>query len=955
MVRRAGGDGGQNIQGLAPEPWRRWPRLAGVALVTLALGFCLAPPEARSEASPSPQPTPVSSSPLPSPTPAPGQITLWLPGDTPLFLAPIPAGSFAMGSMGAVNGQGTDQRPVHDVTLTRHYHMGQYAVTKRQWTAVMGTAPWSGQEYVLDHPDSPATHVSWEDIAGPEGFLDQVNRYLAETDQAGAGRLRLPTEAEWEHACRAGTTTRFYWGDDPGFQQIDAFAWYEWNAFMERHHFAHVVGQKRPNAWGLYDMSGNVWEWCQDWYGPYTAAPAIDPAGPDEGASRVLRGGSWISIPLLSRSSWRIRANPTSAGGALGFRVAATSPESWIPATPAPLPTPTPSPSSAPSTMADMTLHLPGDVSLTLVPIPAGSFQMGAPLQEERWQWMEMPRHPDSTRRQPDPNAERQQHETEGPVHTVTLTRDFHLGQHTVTKAQWTAVMGTTPWADKDWVLDHPDSPAVYVSWDDITGPDGFLERLNAHLALTGQAAAHQVCLPTEAQWEYACRAGTTTRFYWGLDPDSVRIVDCAWHEGAQEGEYAHVVGRKRPNPWGLYDMSGNVWEWCRDRYRPYSQEPQRDPVGPTDSWWRPVLRGGAWHSSPYNCRSAHRHSGYTNAREAWVGFRIAVCPGTLVIEVAPAHAGWKLTGPGAFAEITATGTTTIVGAPAGLYAIDWLPLAGHVAPVSISAQTLAPDGVTTFTGQYAQTSLGEAITLMLPGDTPLEMVPIPAGLFRMGPSNHPHHKHTPPVTLTRDFYMGKYPVTQRQWNALMDRAPWTNWARESPDNPAVHMTWAAITGPDGFMARLNAHLADTGQDIEVRLPTQAEWEYACRAGTTTRFYWGDDPDLMQIDEYAWYDENSRPITQGWGPLAVGQKRPNAWGLYDMIGNVWEFCLDGEWERSAEPVTDPMGPPVSEFGVLRGGSWNKPAEMCGSAYEYLFVTAPDGGSPDQGFRLVAPR
>jgi formylglycine-generating enzyme len=199
------------------------------------------------------------------------------------------------------------------VTLTQGFWMGKYELTKAQWTAVMGTEPWSGRSYVLDDPDSPAVYISWNEA---QAFITALNDYTGLT-------FRLPTEAEWEYACRAGTTTRFYWGDDPEYTLIDDYAWWEENASNIGEEYAHVVGQKLPNAFGLYDISGNVWEWCQDWWDSdyYSSSPGTDPEGPASGASRVLRGGNWFIQGIYCRSANRVYASPSGANFHLGLRL----------------------------------------------------------------------------------------------------------------------------------------------------------------------------------------------------------------------------------------------------------------------------------------------------------------------------------------------------------------------------------------------------------------------------------------------------------------------------------------------------------------------------------------------------------------------------------------------------------------------------------------------------------
>ena len=235
-------------------------------------------------------------------------ITLMLPGDVPLELIRIPAGKFMMGSPVTEQDRQSCEGPQHQVTLTQDYYLGVTPVTKRQWTAMMGTTPWAGQDNT--NPDSPAVCVSWED----------AQTFIAAVNTLGQGLFTLPTEAQWEYACRAGMTTRFFWGDDPSLSLIDLYAWYAANTVAEP--YAHQVGLKLPNPFTVYDLTGNVWEWCNDWFGFYTSRAATDPVGPVSGVNRVLRGGSWTSTGEGCRSASRSSADPTSLLSDTGFRIA---------------------------------------------------------------------------------------------------------------------------------------------------------------------------------------------------------------------------------------------------------------------------------------------------------------------------------------------------------------------------------------------------------------------------------------------------------------------------------------------------------------------------------------------------------------------------------------------------------------------------------------------------------
>jgi formylglycine-generating enzyme required for sulfatase activity len=217
----------------------------------------------------------------------------------------IPAGSFVMGSPVTEPGRDSDEGPRHRVVISRSFYMQTTEVTQAQWRAIMGTNPSSFKGC----DQCPVDLVSWEDA---REFIKRLNA-REKTD-----KYRLPTEAEWEYACRAGTRTAYCFGDNPG--RLGAYAWYRGNSGEK----THPVARKRPNRWGLYDMHGNVWEWCLDWHGEgryYGHSPARDPQGPALGRFRVYRGGSWGDNPSTLRSACRSASCPGNHYDYYGFRV----------------------------------------------------------------------------------------------------------------------------------------------------------------------------------------------------------------------------------------------------------------------------------------------------------------------------------------------------------------------------------------------------------------------------------------------------------------------------------------------------------------------------------------------------------------------------------------------------------------------------------------------------------
>jgi len=220
-------------------------------------------------------------------------------GPEDMRFVPIPAGTFTMG----------EGEQAHQVTLTQAFELGQYEVTQEQYEKLMGKTP---SEF--KGAQNPVEKVSWDEAV-------EFCRRLSELpEEKAAGHVyRLPTEAEWEYACRAGTTTAFSFGDSES--DLEEYAWYDENS----EDTTHPVGQKKPNAWGLYDMHGNVWERCQDWHGKYPSGPVTDPTGPSSGSSRVSRGGCWSGDPQRCRSAIRDLSSPGYRYYYMGFRVLRSS------------------------------------------------------------------------------------------------------------------------------------------------------------------------------------------------------------------------------------------------------------------------------------------------------------------------------------------------------------------------------------------------------------------------------------------------------------------------------------------------------------------------------------------------------------------------------------------------------------------------------------------------------
>ena len=247
--------------------------------------------------------------------------TVRLSSTAKMVLIWIKPGSFLMGSPSDEDSRWFDEGPQHKVTLTRGFYLGKHEVTQEQWHAVMGTAPWSGDANVKEGSNYPASHITWHN----------AQNFIAEMNNAASDSLyRLPTEAEWEYACRAGTTTSWSFGEDGS--KLRDHAWY-WivpgnvQAPPVVEDYPHAVGDKRPNPWGLYDMHGNVWEWCLEHQGLYPNAAEVDPLPPGTGRAHVVRGGAYHLLPPYTRSAKRYGLSPWidtdqyARKSGVGFRV----------------------------------------------------------------------------------------------------------------------------------------------------------------------------------------------------------------------------------------------------------------------------------------------------------------------------------------------------------------------------------------------------------------------------------------------------------------------------------------------------------------------------------------------------------------------------------------------------------------------------------------------------------
>ncbi len=510
----------------------------------------------------------------------------------------VSPGSFKMGS----NDGDRDEKPVHLVTLNRGYWIGKYEVTQKEYQEFTGTNPSN-----FKGNNNPVECVSWDDAVK---FCERLTERERKAGRLPEGYVyRLPTEAEWEYAARGGNKSRGY--KYSGSNDLDRVGWYDSNSEKK----AHGVGMKSPNELGIYDMSGNVWEWCNDWYGKsyYSSSPNTAPNGPSSGSYRVDRGGCWTYYAKYSRIAVRDRSSPDSTDYYLGFRVVLGPKlkESGYskPVEPAQKRFPWDLIAVENAAYASLSGLAPGSrkaqekqreyVEKTGLPlevkarktgiklrlIPPGTFMMGSPDSETG-------RDKDETRRR------------------VTLTKGFYLGVYEITQRQWEKVMGNKPAFFKNA---GNDAPVEQVSWEDC-------QKFLAKLCELEGVPRGTYRLPSESEWEYACRAGTDTAFYSGNRLDS-NMANC--NDASKEtGRRPVSAGSYMPNAYGLYDMHGNVWEWCSGWYGKYSPDGVAASIMSGSGATR-VIRGGSWNHDAGYCRSANRVRYWPSRRINYLGLRI--------------------------------------------------------------------------------------------------------------------------------------------------------------------------------------------------------------------------------------------------------------------------------------------------------------------------------------------
>ena len=411
-------------------------------------------------------------------------------------------------------------------------------------------------------------------------------------------------------------------------------------------------------------------------------------------------------------------------------------------------------------------------------------------------------------------------------------------------------------------------------------------------------------------------------------------------HSGAYCVGATLEVGSYIPNAWGLYDMHGNVWEYCLDTYAGYSSGAVMDPY--VTGGYNRVIRGGSWLDGAGTCRSSNRGQYDPNGVSHHVGFRVVLapvgfCPSDPVITVCAssqtvtAGSNCQATVPDFTAGVVASGTCP------GALSITQSPSAGTL--VGVSQQPLPI--TLTVTDPSGNTTACVASLTVQQGTCPVPagFVAIAPGTFSMGESGVAEPVHS--VTISYWYGMGAKEVTQAEYLALMGANP-SHF--QGTTRPVEQVTWSEARAYCAALTFQHSNLGTLPSGYEFRLPTEAEWEYACRAGTSSS--WNVGPSLVCSNA-------NHNQCVGVQTVTVGSYAPNAWGLYDMHGNVWEWCLDSYATYPSNPVVDPF---VSDsqlypYRLIRGGSLYDDPYYCRSAFRYGSY-APTNAGHNVGFRVV---
>jgi formylglycine-generating enzyme required for sulfatase activity/serine/threonine protein kinase/WD40 repeat protein len=790
------------------------------------------------------------------------------------------------------------QMPEKHITIDEPFYLAMHEVTLehfRQFAAETNyqtTAESSGKGSLVYSVEARGfidePKLNWKSAHAGKAADSQPVVCIAPTDATAlAGWLKkqdglqyqLPTSEGWEFACRAGKTTYFWTGD--AAEDVLASEWLEKNSAPQ------PIGTKGANPFGLFDMHGNVQEWTVN----------------ADGISEE-RGGFFGGPARYAHSANRVTKPEPRPTPNIGFRLTLTvaSVQQHLGVRPTPAVAPFSIARAAEHQAAwaahlEQPVEIENTVGMKLRLIPPGEFLMGSTQEEVD----------ELTRALEQGGAndfDKFVAQTSGPQHKVRITRPFYLGAHEVTVGQYRQFVEATKYVSSmeqlgikrfEWTNSavEPDAEqraVIGVSWDDA----------RAFCKWLSEKEGKNYDLPSEAQWEIACRAGTTT--HWSFGSDAAGLSEYAVF-GRPSFWPAEVVGTKKSNPFGLFDMHGNADEWCLDWHDQqfYANSPVDDPVclqNPADKNSGRVARGGAALSAPWWTRSTTRPWDFPATPNNPKGFRVA-----LVDELRP-----KSPLPAA-APFTA--------AEARQHQTDWA--AHRKIPVEFSNRLgmkfrLIPPG-SFLMGSSAKdiarlTAEGEGRGLE---DWMIQEI------AAEGPQQF--------AAVSEPFYLGTTEVTVAQFRQFVEATRFQTDGERSGDGGWAHFggewvrrrehiwktpgDWAIMDNQPVVQVSWNDAQAfcrwlSERDGLQYKLPSESQWEFAARAGTTRTYGASDAPGALA--RFAW-TQSKLPPNRPLQPQPVGVKEANAFGLYDVFGNAWEWCA--EWQPGHE----------GKRRLLRGGGW----------------------------------
>lgn len=959
----------------------------------------------------------------------------------------IPAGRFLRGSPPRERGR-VDVETQHTVTLTRHFAMQQVPVTQGDFQSLMGFNP----SFFDNCGDQcPVESVTFFDALAYANALSEAKGFAPCYDlRACTGEpgnrfrcdpvpevsldcpgYRLPTEAEWEYAYRADTTTPYFFGDTEdrngceqpeiakyalfcGNCESDYGQGYDCSNDGARPHMNSFcgtaqVGERLPNPWGLYDLAGNVYEFVWDAFDEYPEGALVDPKGPDHaGRLQVIRGAGFCGHRDRLRAADRKQASRNQPSEGNGFRLVRTLQEAsdeeleregscnngcggCTPLDPGP---------GTPCGPCGIDQYICDGISSTVCD-GATECNLGETCSADDQcdtghcsngycSLREMSFIPAGRYLRGSPTTERRRQEGED-LHDVTISRHFFLDQTNITQEKWRSLMGYSPAYFREC---GADCPIESITWtetlafanarsraegleecydlSECTGTPGDQLRCPATIDFSLDCTGYR--LPTDAEWEYAYRADSETALHNG-NPSTAAACDqplldeIAHYCGNCEVDYESdvlcndrpcgiiSVAQRAPNPWGLYDMSGNVGEFVFDAFVDYPDQGVIDPIEWHFQDSQATTRNSGFCGQLTHVRGARRNSTTRIAANNSTGFRLARTFREATAEELDREGSCN-NGCGGCAPLADP-----PGKPCGPCGADQFQCVSESETTCSGATSCNLGATCSDDSDCVASHCSNGFCAQFGYEY------IPPGTFLMGspPDERGRIEDLEDqfqVTISRPFLMATTPMTQELFTQVMGYNP-SFFTGCGGDCPVESLSWldslafanelsdlhglercydlSTCTGEPGNRFRCPRDLSFSLDCSGFRLPTEAEWEYAYRANTTTAFYSGEVEtssacEQPLIEEIARFCGNCSvsysptfdcsnggqrphmPSDCGTGP--VGEFQPNSWGLFDLSGQVEEFTWDVFAPYPEGPAMDPKGTLSEGFErVVRGGTF----------------------------------